>query len=991
MKSPNPSTAGILPACVLPSAIRPDQRGSALIITLMFVVLATILVIGFADQIRIERSSAKSYLERARAEQFARMGLDSAKGILDRYTGNSSEVWASQPGALMVPATAGTKTLSLSAPLHSGNSSLSANATAAESQAAELNIPMLADIGVRLITNDVPSLPLRWIYVREDGTLDTAEPPVLTNTANPLVGRFAFWVDDESSKINLNTAWERGGSNPYLQSHPTSISLSAISANVTTTMVDDLHTAITGSSTGNYSVIDRFLNSPAEAGSVGPGWADAIQESKFQVTHYNHAPGTTFFGEPRIVLTTQQMYAPRDSSGNLLTNANGIPYFLDILTNSGNTTARGADPGLRANIDQSKFNNAVNLLVAYMQRNNWPMVSGPGSIQSKYYADDPGRLAQLAINIIEYVRSAESREPFIEPVRVGYVGGVLKNDFQEPSIIGSDTAFVGIGRGLCITEVGFSRDTTDTATVGGTTYFRCKFTVEVHLPPNGGIDEIDLLAPSPGKSFYIWLVSPGYSWGPTTAKGNFPASGGTSAIYYRKSNPPVEDQKSTPTALSAVDGASPFSRIYPLDIKGGSSVMEAGDYRVLEKDFWVPDTLKANFVAGRSLCLRAVLCVTNDSSTTAPTHGEGAASSPRLRYAPAANPLTATLADASDRLWIQLGPEGNALANADTVQNDDPQLGGIAGDWKQAAGSNTLGSENSASVRTLGTTTTSPNVSAQVPQDTDASGRISDASARMPYPRGHPKNPDGVVQSVGELGFIHTGVEGQSLKSGVPRQGIPWRTLRLQPTDAKPTNVVPDWAFMDLFTVATAVPNAAKKMFTPYGSHVAGRINVNSKAEPFGNPAVMGNGTLTRIAPLKALLTGVTKTSTGNATLTEAEATTLATNIYNRTLSSKGKIYGFADGYDSPGEIAEIAGVADGGEETEEVLRGIASLTSARGSVFTVYTIGQSLKQTPANTLVITGEQRQQVMLEGYPDTASPTTGPSPTKYRPVSVRTLSP
>jgi hypothetical protein len=341
--------------------------------------------------------------------------------------------------------------------------------------------------------------------------------------------------------------------------------------------------------------------------------------------------------------------------------------------------------------------------------------------------------------------------------------------------------------------------------------------------------------------------------------------------------------------------------------------------------------------------------------------------------------MFSTSASASDRLWIQLGPEGNAMANADTVQNDDPQLGSIAGDWKQVVG-NTLGSANS--VRTLGTTTESTAASAEVPQDKDASGKISGASSRMPYPRGHLKNPDGVVQSVGELGFIHTGVESQSLKSGVAQQGVPWRTLRLQPTADKPTSVVPDWAFMDLFTVPTTVPKAAAKIFTPYGSHVAGRINVNSKADPFGN---LENGTLTRIAPLRALLTGVTKSSTGIATLTDAEATSIATNIYNRTLSSEGKIYGFADGYDSPGEIAEIAGVADGGEETEEVMRGIANLISARGSVFTVYTIGQSLKQAPGNKLLITGELRQQVMLEGYPDTASTT------KYRPVSVRTLSP
>jgi len=65
--------------------------------------------------------------------------------------------------------------------------------------------------------------------------------------------------------------------------------------------------------------------------------------------------------------------------------------------------------------------------------------------------------------------------------------------------------------------------------------------------------------------------------------------------------------------------------------------------------------------------------------------------------------------------------------------------------------------------------------------DTSSNGRLSTASFRMPYPKGHTKNPFGLVQSPGELGFIHTGLEGKS--KGTPAKvGIPWRTLRLQPS-----------------------------------------------------------------------------------------------------------------------------------------------------------------------------------------------------------------
>lgn len=56
-------------------------------------------------------------------------------------------------------------------------------------------------------------MPVRWIYQRRDGTLAVAGPdgtftPPSTAPSNPVVARFAYWVDDESCKVNINTASE---------------------------------------------------------------------------------------------------------------------------------------------------------------------------------------------------------------------------------------------------------------------------------------------------------------------------------------------------------------------------------------------------------------------------------------------------------------------------------------------------------------------------------------------------------------------------------------------------------------------------------------------------------------------------------------------------------------------------------------------------------------------------------------------------------------
>jgi uncharacterized protein (TIGR02600 family) len=65
----------------------------------------------------------------------------------------------------------------------------------------------------------IARMPARWIYVLRDGTLTTgtangatisweATTPVSQRPSadNPIVGRIAYWTDDETSKININTA-----------------------------------------------------------------------------------------------------------------------------------------------------------------------------------------------------------------------------------------------------------------------------------------------------------------------------------------------------------------------------------------------------------------------------------------------------------------------------------------------------------------------------------------------------------------------------------------------------------------------------------------------------------------------------------------------------------------------------------------------------------------------------------------------------------------
>ncbi|MCB1094068.1 MAG: Verru_Chthon cassette protein A [Verrucomicrobiae bacterium] len=57
-------------------------------------------------------------------------------------------------------------------------------------------------------------MPVQWLYVLQDGSLGYLDNsnrfvgPVLATEENPIVSRIAFWTDDDSCKVNVNTASE---------------------------------------------------------------------------------------------------------------------------------------------------------------------------------------------------------------------------------------------------------------------------------------------------------------------------------------------------------------------------------------------------------------------------------------------------------------------------------------------------------------------------------------------------------------------------------------------------------------------------------------------------------------------------------------------------------------------------------------------------------------------------------------------------------------
>jgi len=229
-------------------------------------------------------------------------------------------------------------------------------------------------------SNQVP-MPVRWLYVLKDGSIavpktDAAASTTVTflttdpvtnyslpvpSSTNPIVGRMAFWTDDETCKVNVNTAsegtyWDTPRANVYngavtaeenlalnspvqnefqrYPGHPAMTSLSAVfnlttpetstllitprvgpggsqEGTVKTTMGTSV-SAITPNSNRLYATTDEYLYQPTLSGSArslnsaqtGASvlTQTALKQARFFITANSRAPDVNLFNQPRVCI-----------------------------------------------------------------------------------------------------------------------------------------------------------------------------------------------------------------------------------------------------------------------------------------------------------------------------------------------------------------------------------------------------------------------------------------------------------------------------------------------------------------------------------------------------------------------------------------------------------------------------------------------------------------------------------------------------------------
>ena len=932
---------------------RPAASGSALIITLFFMGMITVVIVGVLISSRLERSSAHSHFDQKRAVDLAREGVErvvATLGVQTAYKYKTTDPvtgqivyryrnYLTRPGGLVVPVNAPTgntdpttgdastqNTLTKFVPLSTGTPSpTAATPTDPVYLAPSLNIPAFvqqAELQADSSSTSQPSpytiddrpakptngaaagattpsaMKLNWVYIHQDpnatGGLsamydDPVDPSAVPtgdgrprgNYLNdipaidaryPIIGRFAYWTDDESAKLNYNLAWKKntaGTKNVSGMGDPSRIDLEALrdqsSTNLLVAQADELHNWVT-------MMPGRYFNSFEDARQIGQTDSKippVIEYNKFELTHYNHDPDTTFFGEDRILLTTNPRLVPKNADGSYARK------FIDILREDMTggkdfRTIDPPDPGVPSNIAggetdvngnavpsgtsyygaavTNKLDMVLKNLVRYINQTNWPISSDrTASFQKKYYpgtaASSPA-VAQLAMAIIDYVRMRESVQSVVPGTRAGYLPNTTTFSTSTSATSNSGTAYQGYGRYPYCTEMGVVMENVfgggvtqcEDGTSNGwpklannknQTLYRCAAQYEFYLPVRSNLPNGIVFATPPKTA------PPTERWTCTPLQNGDNASqryveGEDQTMYSLPPNNPGKDFGGYQPAISTKNckiynpsgTSAPAGTLLP----GGYAVVTIPYFRVQDAsmvpaNFALRADLERNYVTSNGL---------QTPSTPDPNYIRALivpqSSNPAVNY------------NGGRPVQFSGGNFDAFCTTMPSVETDDPRCCVAAADWAAATGTNksSWGAKNTRwSAGKKPTTVITPQ------QDTDASGVLSDYSLYMPPPKvAGSTNPENFqVTSVGELGYVPTGL---AASSGI---SVPWRTLRLQGSNYPASDVLPDWALADLFavpntTVTTATPAGQtppteQDLHYPHGNTVGGRVNINAAVVPF--------------------------------------------------------------------------------------------------------------------------------------------------------------
>lgn len=511
------------------------RRGAALVIILAVLVLVAVIAIGFLARAATERRASSADRAAAQTLSLAEMAVHVVQAQINQATRRSGTAWTSQPGVVRVFDTNGVMVAAHK--LYSAADMTSNDGVALRSEDlpppgwhsqpalwTDLNAwvefdgdrrypildPRVADNDAEVeglslasstpVTARQPApMPVRWLYVLENGRLVAAEGSddvvvVPGSEDSPIVGRVAFWTDDETCKVNINTAgdgtfWDvprayspqegeladrQPARNEFQRypGHPATTSLRAVFPNATG---QQLLSSLTpryrwGGSMGGATpttsanpiidlreVSDRLYSSVDELvfnSSRGPGLfgRDAVERRRFLLTAHSRAPELNLFNLPRIAIwpvheqDTAAFRTVLDREIARASTINGMPYYFQRR----NAASPSADFAIARNLQ----------LYAYLENLTGRAIPGFGtrSFEAKY---PNGERQQILTQILDFIRSANLYDSLLgttpggQPFTPGRSGDIAQPGHGQAAPIrhpGNGT--MGFGRFFTISELG---------------------------------------------------------------------------------------------------------------------------------------------------------------------------------------------------------------------------------------------------------------------------------------------------------------------------------------------------------------------------------------------------------------------------------------------------------------------------------------------------------------------------------------------------------
>lgn len=954
-----------------------NQRGIALVLTLSILVIATILVVGFATSMRTERQASASMASSETARSLAQSAVDHAIGLLENNipqpvapgaaTTNPTN-WLINPGLLTLVSGLGTVT---EIPL----SSNPGPAYVSGAGDAELNPPQLNGVGNMLVPAPT-QMRVAWVPILRD-------PSTVAAANNKITGRYAFWIDDESAKVNINTAVGKPSNPDFTKLTPATIAVASTAhpqsvyplghpSSVNLDVLGPIDTNALASAVEQQEGL-RFVDSIKPF--VTSGSADQfLQDHRFHLSAFSRSPEFDVFGKSRFYLFKQITHATG------FVRPIGWPLFQPFRDKDAPMYFHGDEA---SSADTAAMYYTADAIAQVLNRSDWPGMPAR-SFVDKWDRDPTGaayptaanmgkrEADQVAWNIISlgnfsdynatYTNSTSSDYVFYENKIAAGKPGTQKA--TNAGTVNYPNTAVPLGplsqkaivpafprplvNEICLT---ITLEPFNPVSPPGVTKYRLKISIQTELRLGPGYPDCNYAAPAAAEEIGLTY----FAYNITQTNSTVTAAQEDTKYITASDKDGIRSLYGSKTA-GAVTSSSPYVVIATDSTKfiyarNGSGFSPS---TVGPANFNSTGLIHCNF----KMRLFAHSPSALSGTPTAPpvslvpvwdARDPGIASTNGWNPTPPSSPAVAAFAPPSnekDYIEYQFDLDPALLGGQQVTRSleiEDPRTCGVASKWQPAANFTNSGAAVADSLGKQNHIALTAN---------DASKM---AWADFSNPAG--TNTDSVYRpSTGMFSLVPTGMQ----------RGLVGSTLKLQPSGSM--SELPDWLLLDLFAPTVYASNypALSTM-----NSTAGRVNINAAIYPTGGQFTPPE----RWQPLQAVFQHMSPASTVSSGANTAS--TVVDNIVNHRLAAGGNDFGAPGKYDYLGEVCEIAGVADTGAtdwDKEQIIRYVAPNLTTQSNVFSVYGVAQTLRKLPSHTNygsfeggdVITGEKRFVAVVERY-------------------------